>query len=78
MSEVFRVYIWNLADSKTTLEELRDHLPAAVEPDVWFSNEPAERFGLITFGQTPPEDLERVRGLIGKEPEVAEEYEVEE
>jgi len=48
-----------------------------VEPDVWFSNEPAERFGLITFGQTPPEDLDRVWGLIGKEPEVAEEYEVE-
>jgi hypothetical protein len=78
VSETLRVYIWNLADSKTTLDELRDHLPPAVEPDVWFSNEAAERFGLISFGSTPGEELERVRGLIGKEPEVAEEYEVEE
>jgi len=78
VSEALRVYIWNLADSKTTLEELRDHLPPAVEPDVWFSNEVADRFGLITFGATPPEDLEKVHELIGKDPEVAEEYEVEE
>jgi hypothetical protein len=78
VSEFLRVYIWNLGDSKTTLEELRDHLPPAAEPDVWFSNETAERFGLITFGATPPEALKNVRDLIGKEPEVAEEYEVEE
>ena len=78
MSEVLRVYIWNLADSKTTLEELRDYLPPAAAPDVWFSNEAAERFGLITFGATSPEELEKVRDLIGKAPEVAEEYEVEE
>jgi len=78
VSEILRVYIWNLADSKTTLEELRDHLPPAAEPDVWFSNEAGERFGLITFGSTPAEELESVRELIGKEPEVAEEYEVEE
>jgi hypothetical protein len=78
VTEVLRVYIWNLADSKTTLEELRGHLPPAGEPDVWFSNEAAERFGLITFGSTPAEELERVWELIGKEPEVAEEYEVEE
>ena len=77
MSETLRVYIWNLADSKTTLAELRDYLPPAGEPDVWFSNEAAERFGLITFGGTPPDELEKVHDLIGKDPEVAEEYEVE-
>jgi hypothetical protein len=78
VSKVLRVYIWNLADSKTTLEELRDRLPPAVLPDFWFSNEAAERFGLITFGGTPPDELEMVHDLIGKDPEVAEEYEVEE
>ena len=72
-----RFYIWNLGDSKTTLAELREHLPAAREPDFWVSNEAAERFGLVTFGVTDAAGLARVRDLIGKEPEVAEEFDVE-
>jgi hypothetical protein len=75
--EVLRLYLWNLGDSKTTLDELREHLPAAAEPDVWISNAAAERFGLITYGRTPPAELERVRDLIGKGPDVAEEFDVE-
>jgi hypothetical protein len=77
VSEVLRLYIWNLGDSKTTLEELREHLPAPTTPDVWISNEAGERFGLITYGRTPLGELERVRDLIGKDPEVAEEFDLE-
>jgi hypothetical protein len=77
VADVVRVYLWNLGDSKTTLDELREHLPAVREPDAWISNEGAERFGLITYGRTPVADLGRVRDLIGKEPEVAEEFDVE-
>ena len=77
MAEVVRLYLWSLADSKTTLDELREHLPPAVEPDVWISNDASERFGLITYGRTAAGELERVRDLIGKEPEVAEEFDVE-
>jgi hypothetical protein len=77
VAEVVRLYLWSLADSKTTLDELREHLAPAVEPDVWISNEASDRFGLITYGCTGANELEQVRDLIGKEPEVAEEFDVE-
>ena len=76
MTDVVRLYIWSLGDSKTTLEELREHLPSPAVPDFWIANEPGERFGLVTFGRTPAAELERVRNLIGKQPEVAEEFDV--
>jgi len=75
--EVVRLYVWSLGDSKTTLDELREHLPPAVDPDFWISNEAADRFGFVTFGRTGADELARVRDLIGKEPEVAEEFDVE-
>jgi hypothetical protein len=74
--EVVRIYIWNLGDSKTTLDEVREHLPPAPAPDFWITNDAAERFGLVTFGATDADELEWLRDLIGKEPEVAEEFDV--
>ena len=71
-----RILIWNLFDSKTTIEELREHLPALPEGDVWIVNEATERFGLISYGDELP-DLGQVRELIGDEPAVAEEFDVE-
>ena len=68
--------IWNLFDSKTTIEELREHLPSLPEGDAWIVNEATERFGLISYGDELP-DLGRVRELIGDEPAVAEEFDVE-
>ena len=73
---IARILIWNLFDSKTTLEELREHLPALPEGDVWVANEASDRFGLISFGDPLP-DLGEVRELIGVEPAVAEEFDVE-
>jgi len=68
-----RILIWNLADSKTTLEEVREQLPPPDEGDVWIANAAQERFGVIsTSGELP--DLQGVRKLIGKDAEVAEEY----
>jgi hypothetical protein len=72
-----RLLLWNLADSKTTLEELRGRLPELPEGDVWISDAATERFGLISFSDELP-DLDEIRGLIGKEPEVGEEFDVEE
>ena len=72
---VARILIWNLADSKTTLAELREQLPPLEEGDYWIANEPAERFGFVSTSDEPP-DLTAVRELIGKEPDVAEEYDV--
>jgi hypothetical protein len=73
---IARILIWNLFDSKTTLEELREHLPSLPEGDVWIANEASDRFGLISFGDTLP-DLGKVQELIGDDPAVAEEFDVE-
>jgi len=71
-----RILIWNLFDSKTTLEELREHLPGLPEGDVWIANEGQDRFGIISFGEELP-DLRGIPELIGEEPAVAEEFDVE-
>jgi hypothetical protein len=72
---VARILIWNLADSKTTLAELREQLPPLDDGDYWLANEAQERLGLVVTSDEPP-DLEHVRALIGKEPEIAEEYDL--
>jgi hypothetical protein len=72
---VVRILIWNLADSKTTLAELRDRLPSLEDDDFWIANDVTERFGLVSKGDELPE-LAAVRDLIGKEPDVAEEYDL--
>ncbi len=73
---VARVVLWNLADSRTTLDELRAQLPELPEGDFWISNELQERFGLISFGSALP-GLDEVIRLIGSEPAVFEEFDVE-
>lgn len=71
---IARILIWNLADSKTTLDEVREHI-SPLPNGAWISIDAAERFGLVAFGDLP--DLGELRMLIGKDPEVAEEYDVE-
>jgi hypothetical protein len=73
---IARILIWSLNDSKTSLDELRQHLPELPSGDAWISNEGHERLGLITFGDELP-DLGEVPRLIGKDPEIAEEFDVE-
>ena len=73
---VARILIWSLYDSKTSLDELRAYLPELPDDSRWISNEAHERLGLIAFGDDLP-DLGEVPRLIGKEPEVAEEFDVE-
>jgi hypothetical protein len=72
-----RLLLWNLADSKTTLDELRAKLPDLPEGDHWISDAVGERFGLISFSETD-EPVAEARELIGKNPEIGEEFEVEE
>jgi hypothetical protein len=74
---IVRIFLWNLADSKTTLDELRAQLPELERRDAWLSNEASERFGLVTFADEPPVELAQVRELIGRDPDVAEEFDVE-
>jgi hypothetical protein len=72
---IARILIWNLFDSKTTLEELRANLPALPDGAVWVANEAQDRFGVISFSDEPP-DVGRVQGLIGGDPQVVEEFDV--
>ena len=70
-----RILIWNLGDSKTSVAELREHLPPLDDGDYWIANDGQERFGLVLTSEELP-DLTGIRELIGKEPEVAEEYDL--
>ena len=71
-----RLLLWNLADSQTTLDELRAQLPELPEGDAWISDEATERFGLVSFSGSM-ESVEKVRDLIGKDPEIGEEFQLE-
>ena len=73
---VVRLLLWNLYESKTTLAELREHLPPLPPGDHWISNEAQDRFGLLVFSDELP-DLTRIVELIGGEPAVAEEFDLE-
>jgi len=59
-----------------SIEELRAQLPLLPDGDRWISNDSQERLGLITFGDDLP-DLGEIPRLIGKEPDIAEEFDVE-
>ena len=72
---VVRILVWNLADSKTSLDEVRENLPELPPENLWIANEPEERFGLVSYGDQLP-DLESLRMLTGKDPEVAEEFDI--
>lgn len=69
-----RILIWNLFESKTTIDELRDALPELEPPSTWIWNGASERFGLVTFDEEPPEAAGLARDLVGRDPEVYEEF----
>jgi len=71
---IVRILIWSLFDSKTTIDELTEGLPALVPPSEWVWNEASERFGIVTFGEELPEGVGWARDLIGDDPDVYEEF----
>jgi hypothetical protein len=71
-----RLLLWNVADSKTNLEELRAQLPDLPEGDRWISDPASERFGLISFSGSM-RGVQKIRDLIGKDPEIGEQFELE-
>jgi len=86
-----RIVLWNLADSKTTIEELRRYVrDESVEQfaevpglrfKAWISDEATERWGAVYLWESAEaarqELPSRARELIGKEPDVGEEFDVE-
>ena len=72
---IVRILLWSIFDSKTTIDELREGLPALPSPSEWVWSESGERFGVVVFGDELPEGLTWARDLIGSDPEVYEEFE---
>ena len=86
-----RFVLWNLADSQTNIEELRRYLRdesvdefAEVERllfKVWVSDAATERWGAVYVWESAEAARQplpsRARELIGKEPDIAEEFDVE-
>jgi hypothetical protein len=86
-----RFVLWNLADSKTTIEELRRYLRdesvdqfadvPGLRFKAWISDDATERWGAVYVWETADaarqELPSRARELIGKDPDIAEEFDVE-
>jgi hypothetical protein len=78
---ISRILLWSLADSQTTLDEVRvriDLLEPLPEPSAWLLNDAAERFGIVLFSDDVDEELPaavaEVTALIGREPDAYEEF----
>jgi hypothetical protein len=89
-----RLVLWNLADSKTSIHELRRYLrdesvdafeeAPGLRFKVWISDEATERWGAVYVWETREASeaallrpVSRARELIGKDPDIAEEFDVE-
>jgi hypothetical protein len=71
---IVRLLIWNVVESQTTIDELRESLPELVPPSQWIWNEASERFGVIVYGDDLPESIGWAQDLVGDEPDVYEEF----
>ena len=88
---ILRLVLWNLADSKTTIEELRQYLREesvdqfeevpGLRFKAWISDEATERWGAVYLWESEEAAAaivpSRARELIGKEPDIGEEFDVE-
>jgi Putative mono-oxygenase ydhR len=86
-----RLVLWNLADSKTTIAELRRYLRdesvdafeevPGLRFKAWISDEATERWGAVYLWESreaaAQELPSRASELIGKEPDLGEEFDVE-
>ena len=70
-----RLLLWNVIESKTSVEELRESLPELSAPSTWIWNEATERFGAIVVGDDLPESIGWAQDLLGDDPDVYEEFE---
>jgi len=86
-----RIVIWSLADSMTSIEELRRYLHdesvdafedvPGLRFKAWFSDDVTERWGAVYLWESAEAAAQelpsRARELIGKEPDIGEEFDVE-
>lgn len=78
---IVRLVLWRLDERTPPVEELRDRLdelePLTL-PSTFLVNEGAEQIGMLAVADDddpPPSQLEALRDLVGREPDLYEEYE---
>jgi hypothetical protein len=71
---VVRLLIWNVAESKTSIDELRESLPELTPPSQWIWNEVTDRFGALIVDDDVPESIGWAQDLVGDDPDVYEEF----
>jgi hypothetical protein len=88
---ILRLVLWNLADSQTTIEELRRYLRdesvdqfeqvPGLRFKAWVSDESTERWGAVYLWESEGAAAQalpsRAHELIGREPDIGEEFDVE-
>jgi hypothetical protein len=88
---LLRFVLWNLADSQTTIAELRRYLRdesvdafeevPGLRFKAWISDETTDRWGAVYLWESreaaAQELPSRARELIGKAPDIGEEFDVE-
>ena len=88
---IVRLVLWNLADSKTTIGELRRYLRdesvdafeevRGLRFKAWISDEATERWGAFYLWESrealDQELPSRARELIGKDPDLVDEFDLE-
>jgi hypothetical protein len=88
---ILRLVLWNLADSKTTIGELRRYLREesvdqfadvpGLRFKAWISDEATERWGAVYLWESEEAARQvvpsRARELIGKDPDIGEDFDVE-
>jgi hypothetical protein len=88
---ILRIVIWSLADSKTTIDELRRYLRdesvdrfeevPGLRFKAWISDDATERWGGVYLWESADAAAQmlpsRARELIGKDPDIVEEFDVE-
>ncbi len=77
---IVRLLLWRLADSSVSIEEIQDlveTLDPLDAPSTWLWNGAQERFGLLLVSdgsdEAPPQ-LAEVRALMGRDPDLFDEF----
>ncbi|MFN8224062.1 MAG: hypothetical protein U0R50_12540 [Gaiellales bacterium] len=79
---IVRILLWRLGEDQAQLEEVRaaiEELEPLSPPSTWLSNDASESFGAVLYTDAGdddglPEQLAVVRTVVGREPDLYEEY----
>jgi hypothetical protein len=76
---IVRIVLWRLDERTPPIDELRarlDDLEPLSPPSAFLVNGAAERIGALLFDEEdePPPQLEELRLLVGREPDLYEEF----